>query len=121
MMKRDNPNVKLVIFVCDPIKRVFSHVKQHLAQLHIQQGTTFDDGDILTCMNQIVDGLPTSKNRTFHIKRFMTHDLTGTVTRGNYVTNVRPWLKHFKPDDIHFVDGSNLGNTVERNIQLQFF
>ena len=35
MMKEDNPNVKLIIFVCDPVKRTYSHVKQILAQRHI--------------------------------------------------------------------------------------
>lgn len=35
MMKEDNPNVKIIIFLCDPVKRVYSHVRQIMAQKHI--------------------------------------------------------------------------------------
>ena len=108
-MVRDNPDVKLLIFVCDPVKRVFSHVKQHLAQLHISSGRQFNDSDILTCMNQIVNGLENSTSHKLRIPKFENHDLTGTLTRGNYMANIRPWLKYFKTKNIHFVDGSNLG------------
>ena len=37
LMQKKIPNVKIIAFVCDPIKRLYSHVKMHYENEHKRQ------------------------------------------------------------------------------------
>lgn len=109
MMKEDNPNVKIIIFLCDPVKRVYSHVRQIMAQKHIATKKNYTDAHALVMMNTILKNLPkTSYKNKLYLGTFEGVTLGQTVVGGMYYHMVKPWLDHIKPENIYLIDGTRL-------------
>lgn len=122
-MKEDNPNLKVIIFFCDPVKRTYSHVNQILAMSKFQTGNVYTEVDASECMKLIVNGLPTSEGGSLNCGSFHGIGLNMAVERSNYMTTITPWLQHFNLTDIHLIDGSNLVTNpkVEFDLISKFF
>jgi len=105
MMKQQMPNAKLIVMLCDPAERAFSHVKHQSKYLGFDSTWRVDENDDpLVAFEKLADFMnPEEPNADAHL-RIMDF----IIPYGNFFTQLAPYIEVFGRDSIHFVDGGRI-------------
>ena len=110
LMKQKIPDLKILVFLCDPIKRLYSHIKmdyedQRKRQKYWGKNVTVESVWATAedhAAQRNVTELSTEHNDTLRQK----------LKFGKFYSKLLPWIKVFGYSQIHLVDGDNLGNDL---------
>ena len=119
--------MKILAFVCDPIKRLYSHLKMKFANQHglFKHGAQIEDvwrkaEALAREWTECLDGFHYSEYfgkgenlLSFACWKTMAKKydrlIVGKLNLGMFYSKLSPWVKIFGLQKIHLVDGTNLG------------
>ena len=110
-IKQNIPNVKLIVMLCDPATRAFSHIKHQTKDVGFS--TKWSVNDPMEALRLLGRYMGT----------FNHPELIGTSPRlpvmqpiidyGNYFTQLQPFFQVFDKSQFHFVDGGGIVTNPE--------
>jgi hypothetical protein len=123
-MKTTIPKLKLLVVLCDPVKRYISHQK-HMLVGYSKTALSPHEADLKLIENverdvkrlKINDYRPSAADFSLS-KSISRHD--DFLAYGNYFTQLYPFLKEFDLSNIHFMDGMNRDAELEAKKFEQF-
>ena len=111
-MKLKIPNLKVLAFLCDPIKRLYSHISMEF----LYRPTFWGQGATMESVWQTAESYANSEPAIKASK----DTLVDKLTIGRYYSKISPWIEMFGFDRIHLVDGENLGKSYELLVFTDF-
>ena len=104
LMKRTIPDLKILAFLCDPIKRLYSHIKMDYED-EGKRARYWGAGATVKSVWETAE----SYANTDHPAVAGKDTLLKKLSFGRFYSKLSPWIESFGFDRIHLVDGDNLG------------
>ena len=104
-IKKHIPNVKLIVFLCDPAQRAFSHIKMQSRRPAIFQ-ENWENHDALSAIRVLGEYLNPNQPITTRPKKLPGMDVI--ITFGEYFEQLKPYMETFNMSNFHFVDGDGI-------------
>ena len=105
-IKKSIPNVKLLVFICDPALRAYSHIKMQSRKTPDRFNNIWGGNDEITSLKLLGEFLDVAKPAEQRSPRLP--GMQTIIEYGQYATHLKPYLEQFNISNIHFVDGGNV-------------
>jgi len=103
-MKEKIPDLKILAFLCDPIKRLYSHIKMDYED-EGKRARYWGAGATVESVWETAESYANTGQPVLAGKNTLLRKLW----YGRFHSKLSPWIESFGFDRIHLVDGDNLG------------
>lgn len=105
-MKTTISNLKLIVVLCDPALRAFSHIKMQATVTPDLFKQKWEGRDEISAIKLLGEYLDPNKRASEKPERLSTMD--DIIRFGQYNTQIQPFLEIFDKSDILFLDGGGI-------------
>ncbi|XP_039269839.2 heparan sulfate glucosamine 3-O-sulfotransferase 1-like [Styela clava] len=126
LIKKDVPDAKIILVLCDPTARVFSDYEQEVALGHASRAAGFDfltESLLAHYSYQLNKRMDKDDEQIEYIAAmFKDYTTSHVLTTGLYYYHLLRWYKVYNRSEIHIIDGEELINNPGKVIkELQTF
>ena len=100
------PNVKLIVYLCDPAQRAFSHIKMQSRRTPDRFDKIWEHHDEMSAIRVLGEYLNQDESINTKPKKLPAMDVI--ITYGEYYEQLKPYMETFNISNFHFVDGGGI-------------
>ena len=115
-MREKISDLKILVFLCDPALRMYSHVKMQKRVTPKMFEEKWENQDEIEAMKSLAGYLNPSKN-VFERQKFYLETMGDFITFGNYHTQLKPFLEIFPVENFLFLDGGGIISSPDKEFR----
>ncbi len=115
-VKKDLPNIKLIVLLRNPVDRAYSHF------IHSKKEKVETEKSFEYVLQLESERLKDAENRlaTGEIQRHISHQHHSYLTRGFYSEQIARWLKYFPKDQFLFIQSEDFFSAPQEHLNSVF-